>query len=211
MPFDPTPPDPHPVVASELDDYMDAATLFWSEWIVNYDFPHQLRLAAEVEVQSHEVQSDVGHQFHRLRDRTASLALKLEAGLVAHKFLLLLVLLGSAAGGFLAGGDWKPRELKFILALHFLHSQRPLCAEEAMFSYGRFLNVLRRKGYRKLPSETPEEFAGRIRSPLLRDAAQEFTRLYNAARYGGKRPPLSVVRDTLRRISAVSGHANFAA
>lgn len=210
IPFDPTPPDPRPVVASELDDYMDAVTLFWSEWIVNYDFSHQLRLAAEVEVQSHEIQRDVSHQFHRLRDQTAGLALKLEAGLVAHKFLLLLVLLGSVAGGVLTGSDWRPRELKFIWSLNFRHSERPLSVEEATFSYGRFLNVLRGKGYRKLPSETPEEFARRIGPPLLRDAAQEFTRLYNAARYGGKRPSLPVVRDRLKRISAASGQANFA-
>lgn len=210
VPFDPTPPDPNPVVASELDDYMDAAGLFWSEWIVNYDFSHQLRLAAEVEVQSHEVQRDVGHQFHRLQDQTAGLALKMEAGLVAHKFALLLFLLGSAAGGVLAGGDWRPRELKFFWSLRFLHSERPLSSEEATLSYGRFLDLLGRKGYRKLSSETPKEFSKRIGPPLLREAAQEFTQLYNAARYGGKRPSLPVVRETLRRISDASGEANFA-
>jgi protein-glutamine gamma-glutamyltransferase len=210
VPFDPTPPEAHPVVASGLDEYMDAATLFWSEWIVNYDFSHQLRLAAEVEVQSHEVQGDVIHLFHRFQDQTADLALKLEAGLVAHKILLLLVLLGSGAGGVLAAGEWRPRELKFIWLLNFLHPERPLSVEEARFSYGRFLKVLRRKGYRKLCSETPEEFARRIGPPLLRDLAQEFTRLYNEARYGGKRPPLAVVRDTLKRISEAGRQTNFA-
>lgn len=205
IPFDPTPPDPHPVVASELDDYMDALTLFWGEWVVNYDFSHQLRLATEVEIQSHEVQTDISHHFHRIRTKMAGLALEAEAGLVAHKLLLLLVLIGSAAGSALVGSNWSPQELKFIWSLNFRHSARPLTLEEATFSYHRFLNILQRKGYRKLHSETPEEFAGRIGPVLLRDTVQDFTRLYNTARYGGKCLSFPVLRDTLKKVSAASG------
>ncbi|HEX5412532.1 MAG TPA: DUF3488 and transglutaminase-like domain-containing protein [Terriglobia bacterium] len=208
IPFDPTPPDPNPVVASRLDDYVDALTLFWSEWIVNYDFSHQLRLATEVEAQSHELQNDVSRHFHRLRTQMAGLALKLEGGLVAHKFLLLLVLLGSAAGGMVAGGDWNLQELKFIWSLRFLRSDQPLTADDVTFSYRRFMKILRGHGYRKLPSETPEEFARRLRPPLLRGTAQQFTRIYNAARYGGQRPSLPVLKGMLNRISAASGQAS---
>ena len=39
--FDPTPADPNPIRAGAWDDYVDALNLFWSEWIVNYDFSHQ--------------------------------------------------------------------------------------------------------------------------------------------------------------------------
>ena len=209
IPFDPTPPDPRPVIASDLDDYMDALSLFWSEWVINYDFSHQMRLAAQVEVQAHEVQRDVRHHFHRLRTNLTGLALKVERGLVAHKFLLLLVLLGTASGVALAGNDWRLQELKFIWSLKFPHSDRPLTREEATFSYHRFLNILQKKGFHKLSSETPEEFARKIGPPPLRARAGEFTRLYNAARYGGQRPSLPILRGVLQEISAARGQANF--
>jgi protein-glutamine gamma-glutamyltransferase len=209
IPFDPTPPDPHPVTASELDDYADALSLFWSEWVINYDFSHQARLATQVEVQSHEVQRDVRHHFHSLRAKLAGLALKLERGLVAHKFPLLLALIGTALGVALAGNDWSLQELKFIWSLNLLHSDRPVTLEQATFSYHRFLNILRKKGFHKLPSETPAEFARKIAPPLLRDLAGEFTRLYNAARYGGERPSLPVLRGMLQEISGARGQANL--
>ena len=208
IPFDPTPPDPRPVIASELDNYMDALTLFWSEWVINYDFSHQVRLATQVEVQSNEVQRDVRHQFHSLRTKLAGLSLKLERGLVAHKFLLLLVLLGTAVGVALGGNDWSLQELKFIWSISFPSSDRPLTLEEATFSYHRFLSILRKKGLHKLPSETPEEFARKIGPPLLRDLAGEFTRLYNRARYGGERPSIPVLRGMLQEISAARCQAN---
>jgi protein-glutamine gamma-glutamyltransferase len=209
IPFDPTPPDPHPVIASELDDYMDALTLFWSEWVINYDFSHQVRLATQVEVQSHEVQRDVRHRFHSLRTKLAGLALKFERGLVAHKFPLLLALIGTALGVALAGNDWSLQELKFIWSLNLLHSDRPVTLEEATFTYRRFLNILRKKGFQKLPSETPAEFARKIRPPQVRDLAGEFTRLYNATRYGGERPSLPVLRGMLQEILGVRGQVNF--
>ncbi|TAM82776.1 MAG: DUF3488 domain-containing protein [Acidobacteria bacterium] len=209
IPFDPTPPDPHPVIASGLDDYMDALTLFWAEWVVNYDFSHQVRLATQVEIQLHRVHDNVSHHFYRLRTAMAGLALKLEAGLVAHKFLLLFVLLVTAAGIALLASEWSIQELRFILALKFPRSDRPLTVEEATLSYHHFLNIVREKGFLKLPSETPEEFAEKISPPTLRGAAREFTRLYNAARYGGTRPSLPALRGMLRGISAACGQANL--
>jgi protein-glutamine gamma-glutamyltransferase len=207
IPFDPTPPDPHPVIASELDDYIDTLSLFWSEWIINYDFSHQMQLATQAEVQSRRLQGDVNHRFDHLRAELAGFALRVERRLVAHKFLLLLVVIGIAAGLVLGGRDWTLQELKFLWVCNILHSDRPLTLQEASFSYHRFLNILVEKGFRKLPSETPQEFARRLdRSPLA-DRAREFTRLYNAARYGGERPSLALLWGLLQEISDVPGAA----
>jgi transglutaminase-like putative cysteine protease len=205
IPFDPTPPDPHPVIASELDNYMDALTLFWSEWVVNYDFSHQARLAAQAEVQSHEVQRDVRHHFNRLRGEMVRLALTLEKGLVTNKLLLLFVILGTAAGIVLAAGGWSVEQMRFFWACNLLRADRPVTLHEATFSYHRFLKILRKKGFRKLPSETPQEFAHKIGPPLLRDLAGEFTKLYNAARYGGEHPSLPLLRTMLQEISGTAG------
>ncbi len=205
IPFDPTPPDPHPVVSSELDDYMDALSLFWSEWVINYDFSHQMQLATQVEVQSHRLRQDFSYHFDRLRREMADLSLKLEGGLIANKFLLVLAMVGIAAGLVLGGKDWNLHELKFRWACSFPHSDRPLTCEEATFSYHRFLKILGKKGYRKFPSETPQEFAQKLERTPLADRAREFTRVYNAARYGGEQFSLVLLRGMLQEISEIAG------
>ena len=65
-----------------------------------------------------------------------------------------------------------------------------------------------KEGFHKLPWETPQEFAQKLKRPPLARHAQEFTRLYNAARYGGERPSLAILRAMLQEISqvAVSAH-----
>ena len=199
--FNPTPPDPHPAVASEMDNYADALTLFWNEWVINYDFSHQMRLATQVEFQTHAVQRDVHHHFDLLRGHLARLTLALERGLVRHKFLLLVVILGTLAGFVLAASGWDVQELKFFWAYSFLRADRPATLLEATFSYRRFLNIVRKKGFRKMSSETPQEFADKIAPTLLGEQAIKFTRLYNATRYGGERPSLPLLKEMLREIS----------
>jgi protein-glutamine gamma-glutamyltransferase len=208
VPFDPTPPDPHPVIASELDNYVDALNLFWSEWIINYDFSHQMQLATQVEVLSYRVQKDVHHHFARLRTQMAGLALRMKGSLVAHKFLVLLAMIGIALGMMLGGRNWNLQQLGFLWACAVLRSDRPPTTQEATASYHRFLNILEKKGFHKFPWETPQEFARKLKRPPLAKPAQEFTRLYNAARYGGERPSLALLRGMLREISeiAVSAH-----
>jgi len=205
IPFDPTPPDPHPVVASELDNYMDALTLFWNEWIINYDFSHQVRLAAQVEFQTHTVQRDVHHHFDVLRGQLARLTLALEGGLVKNKFLLLLLILGATGGFVLAAGRWDVQELKFFWTCSLLRTDRPATLQEATFSYRRFLNIVRKKGFQKLPWETPREFAEKIAHPELGQRARKFTQLYNATRYGRERPSLPILRTMLQDISGARG------
>jgi transglutaminase-like putative cysteine protease len=209
IPFDPTPPDPNPVIPSQLDNYVDALTLFWSEWVINYDFSHQVRLATQVEVQSHNVQEDVSHRFDHLRTELAGMAKKIESLLVAHKFLLLVVMLAMTAAFLLGGKNWDFQELRFLWASMVLRSERPLSLQEATYSYHHFLNILQTKGFRKLPCETPEEFVQKIEPSLLRGKAGDFTRLYNAARYGGERPSLPIVAGMLQEISALDarGHS----
>ena len=66
VPFDPTPADPHPVLPGEWDDYVDTAALFWNEWIINYDFGHQVQLAREVEQDSRNFQQLFRQRSERL-------------------------------------------------------------------------------------------------------------------------------------------------
>jgi len=183
---------------------MDALTLFWNEWVINYDFSHQMRLATQVEVQTRAVQRGVHHHFDRLRRQLAQLSLTLERGLVTHKFLLLLVILATVAGFALATGGWDIQELKFFWTCSLLGADRPATLQEATASYRRFLNIVRKKGFRKIPSETPQEFAEKIGPAPLGRQAREFTRLYNATRYGPERPSLPLLSKMLQDISGTA-------
>lgn len=207
IPFDPTPPDPHPVIVSDLDNYVDTLTLFWNEWVINYDFSHQARLATQVEVQTHTFQQDVHHHFDSLRGQLTRITLTLERGLVMHPFLLLLVILGTAAGFALAAGRWSLQELKFFWRCNLLRADLPVTLQDATFSYHHFLKILRKKGYQKLPSDTPQEFVQKIEPPALAGKAAEFTRLYNATRYGGEHPSLPIWRGLLQELSRIAGPA----
>jgi transglutaminase-like putative cysteine protease len=204
IPFDPTPPDPNPVVTSELDNYMDALTLFWNEWIINYDFSHQMRLATQAEFQSHAVQRDVHRHFTFLRGQLARLTVALEEGLIRNKFLLLLIILGTLSGFVLASAGWDVQELKFFWICNLLCANRPATLQEATFSYRRFLTIVGQKGFRKLPWETPQEFAEKIGPAVLGEHARKFTQLYNQTRYGGKRPSLPLLKEMLQQISGTT-------
>lgn len=204
IPFDPTPPDPNPVVASELDNYMDALTLFWNEWVINYDFSHQVRLATQAEFQTHVLQRDVNYYFNFLRSQLERLTFGMEEALVRNKFLLLLIIIGTLSGFVLAAAGWDVQDLKFFWTCNLLCADRPATLQEATFSYRRFLNIVRQKGFRKLPSETPREFAEKIGPAALGEQARKFTRLYNATRYGGDRPSLPLLKGMLQQISAIS-------
>ena len=53
--FDPTPADPNPPKTSlfaRLGFYVDAAEVFWQDWVLNYDLDRQLQLASSMEQKS---------------------------------------------------------------------------------------------------------------------------------------------------------------
>ena len=73
---------------------------------------------------------------------------------------------------------------------------------DATLLYQRMLHVLKRHGYQKPPWFTPAEFAGSLPEGDLGAAVAEFTRAYNALRFGGRTeaaPRLSLLLDNLQR------------
>ena len=85
IPFDPTPADPHPVLPGEWDDYVDTAALFWNEWIINYDFGHQVQLAREIEQDSRDFQQIFRRRSERLKRQGIRNAFRIEGWLMSHK------------------------------------------------------------------------------------------------------------------------------
>ena len=192
IPIDPTPPDPHPVLPGEWDDYVDTAALFWSEWIINYDFSHQVQLAREVEQDSHNFQQIFRQRSESLKRRGIHAAFRFEGWLMTHKLLVLLIMLAILAGLILTDKSGALAEWRFRLAWRFARRDAAVNPREASLTYQRLLGALQNKGFRKKPAQTPREFAYSFLTTPLGPGVMEFTKLYNTLRYG--QAPVSITR-----------------
>jgi transglutaminase-like putative cysteine protease len=208
IPFDPTPADPNPVPAGVFDDYIDAMGLFWSEWIINYDFAHRAQLAQSVEQESRQLQQKLKQRVDRFQKQVIRLAYRAEGWLMAHKVLLFLFMLAVLAALIGAEKIASLAELRFLWAWRFRRRDLSLSPREATMTYQRFLKVLRKKRIKKSPAQTPQEFASTFLGSPLAGLVAEFTRLYNALRFGGL--PVSLVRlrelvEQIRRTRTIRG------
>jgi transglutaminase-like putative cysteine protease len=203
FPFDPTPPDPNPISGGDwgaLEDYYDAVNLFWNEWIINYDFAHQMQLAQQFDQKSRQAQMHYRRSMRDFREALIRDATLLEVWLMAHKLLVLLFMLAVLAYLLLEGRDLTLDDLRFLWAWRFRPGEMTLGPREAAFTYQRFMRIMEKKGYRKPPSQTPREFAQGLEGTVLSWPVNEFTRLYNAFRYGRAVVSLLDLRRLLERI-----------
>lgn len=172
--------------------YLDALSSTWQEWVINYDWMHQLRIAHQVQthVEQHALQArryfdDVPNQ---LQDRLLAWvrAIPARRGLGMPLLFLLASLL-------LAVALWRSGRLSWLwmlgrrdpAALRAWHVQR------ASRSWQRLQRCLRRAGYLRRPAETPEEFAARLAPPGLRDALLAYLHHYERLRFGHSRDELA--------------------
>src|SRR5271157_1654814 len=199
VPFDPTPADPKLASSGAwniLGDYLDALDLFWNEWVINFDYAHQFRLAMEVESRSQHYQRLVMLRLDRVEKGGARAALAAEEWLVAHKLVVRVLMLAALAA--LAGAE-KRSSLSGVRVAGGGGRRRrggSLDRRDAVLTYRRFLKAVARKGFRRLPAQTPREFALALRGTSLEASAVEFTAAYNALRFGGAPVPI----DRLRRL-----------
>ncbi|MDR3677484.1 MAG: transglutaminaseTgpA domain-containing protein [Acidobacteriota bacterium] len=201
IPFDPTPADPHPVLPGEWDDYVDTAALFWNEWVINYDFSHQVLLAREIEQDSRNFQQVFRQRSDRLKRLGIRAAFRIEGWLMAHKLLVLVIMLGILAGLILTDKSGTLKELRFRLAWRFARRDSALEPRQATLTYQRLLSTLQKKGFRKKPSQTPREFAISFISTPWGPGVMEFTKLYNTLRYGQAAVSIARLRTILEEIA----------
>ena len=183
--FDPTPSAVERAgLLSRLNKYIDWLQLSWSEWVINYDFGHQMQMAQNVQRVSRNWTESFRAWFERQqsdnRQRLKSLQLRHETlGLLLPLLLLLLLLaLRYEVIGKLT------RWLRLYWQLHAPESPQanPLLASRL---YAELLRLLERHGFARHPAQTPLEFASSVQTPALAPAVSEFTRIYASARFGG--------------------------
>jgi len=182
--FDPTPPDPSSgatSLSSRLALWADAASMFWQEWIISYDLDRQLTLAFQMQ------QSRRRFSLHWLSSAWSSLGKSWErtarapAAIYAWGFFALAILVILAAA-------WpRLREWRRLLIRKRRLERGQGDQNDAAIVYRQLLKRLRKRGMEKAPAQTPAEFARTIPQGALATIVDDFTRIYNALRFGNRR------------------------
>jgi transglutaminase-like putative cysteine protease len=183
--FDPTPAAPMQMHTgwSRSMLYLDALASFWREWVINYDAGHQYSLGREATHNSVEWFQRARNWAHRRHEALLSAARRTQQnvsdspvkwGSAGAVFVFLLLVAANA------GRVWRGFRDRRLAA-------RPEASPRlaATVWYGRMTRMLERKGWRKSPAQTPEEFLSSIQDELMRESAATFTRHYESARFGG--------------------------
>src|ERR1043165_8052498 len=163
--------------------YTDAMASFWREWIVKYDVAHQYNLSQQTAQKGRYMAYQVRRWFNNHYQQLLARARK-----VANKVSL-------------APGSWAIRTLLIVIILvlilnlrrlwqtfhRFMLTTRPDKSPRMAASlwYEKMLRKVRRKGWQKIETQTPSEFANSIRDEQLQQRVQEFTSRYEGARFGG--------------------------
>ena len=200
--FDPTPPAQDYRARTwwtHFENYLDAFELWWSEWVINYDFSHQVTLFRSLGRNTRSWAFRTHLYLRQLRRSITRDLKQAQSQLLTSPYLapgaLLLV--------FLIVGIWRGRQLMDSLRGTWLLRRgagTSVRGYEATLTYQQLLKVLARKGFRKRPAQTPLEFASSLPGVELSPFVVEFTQLYNHARFGHL--PAQSVRllDLLRQV-----------
>jgi transglutaminase-like putative cysteine protease len=203
--FDPTPGGDvvHPMgMMARMAMYWDWFQLAWSEWIVNYDFGHQLRIGESTLHDTRDWTAKLREYYHLKEDQAMRFLLKLDRQIESSRFSLpavlvfLLVLLLWLRGGAL---------IRYAVARWHLGARRGGNATPslAIFEYQELLKLLEKRGWRKSPSQTAREFAAAIPATEIAKPVMQFTELYHAARFGTAPAPAEHMSQLLRTIREV--------
>ena len=185
--FDPTPPSngSEAGLFSRLNLYLDWMQLTWNEWVVNYDFAHQLVMAKSVRQNSTDYSESFRRWFRRTQERGMTGLTEWQRH---HAYLSMVFPVALVFLLVVLRFDWI-RSLARWLSLA-LQMRQPTALRNnpqlASRLYAEMLRVLEKRGYTRAETQTPGEFAATLPlQPNLRSAVGEFTSLYTEARFGG--------------------------
>lgn len=183
--FDPTPATAQSFgLLSRVGLYIDWLQLSWAEWVINYDFSHQLQMAAAVQRSSRNWTDSARASYLKMEWKGRRWLKSWEKEHAALGVMLpgmLILLLVAVRYDLLRTAI---RRLRWYLQLRGPEEARanPQLASRL---YSELLRLLERRGFARRDSETPLEFASSVQMPALAPAVQEFTRIYGHARFGG--------------------------
>ncbi len=194
--FDPTPPDPSASpdgLWTQVSLFFDAADQFWHDWVVGYDFDHQLYLASRMQAGGRRL------RFSWMDDVADWVQSGVQAG---RSWAIPLLVLGALAVLALlytpAMSRWTRNTLRLRRA-----RRGEAHPSDATLLYGRMLELLERRGYQKPPWLTPAEFVRVLPASELAVLVEDLTGAYNQVRFGGQREAATRMVRLLGRIEVL--------
>jgi hypothetical protein len=203
--FDPTPPGAGDATGlfSRLALYVDWFQLNWNEWVINYDFSHQIQLAKSVRQNSTDWAGLARRKFERMKRRGMN---GLTAWQAVHPRLSIVFPIALVFALVVLRFDWIRAALRW-LALFWQVRRAPTERNNPQLAsrlYAELLRLLEKRGLARPITQTPLEFAtsSGLR-PDLAGPVREFTELYAQARFGDKPCDSFRLRALLEQIRAV--------
>jgi protein-glutamine gamma-glutamyltransferase len=204
--FDPTPPGgaKRSGLFQRLNMYWDWFQYAWGEWVINYDFSHQLSLAQNAQKASRDWGESARKYYHEKQEQALNFIIALDKRFEASPYFLpsLLVLL-IALLLYLRGRSL----IAYILARWSLRARNSgnVTASLATVEYREMLRLLEKRGWKKSPSQTAQEFAAALPVADFAAPVLQLTELYQSARFGNHPAPvaqmsslLSAIREMIR-------------
>jgi transglutaminase-like putative cysteine protease len=204
--FDPTPPgnEQHGGLLERMSMYWDWFQFAWGEWIINYDFGHQITLAQSVQKTSRDWGEGARKYYQEKQRQILQLIVKIDRKTEASPYFLpsvlvflvtlLIYLRGRSMFGYLMA-RWSLRA----------RSTGNVTASLATLEYREMLRLLEKRGWKKAESQTPLEFAAAIPAAEIAGPVAQLTALYQSARFGDRPGPaqqmsalLSAIRELTR-------------
>lgn len=200
MTFDPTPPGNASGggLLQRISFYWDWFQFTWSEWVINYDFSHQMSLAVNVRNSSRDWTARARKYYHQKQQQAMKFLLAADARVEASSYFLPGVLLMLFALLFYVRGR---AMIGYAIARWSLRASRggSVTASLAALEYREMLRLLEKRGWKKAPAQTALEFASSIPAELSAPVAQ-LTELYHSARFGNHPAPAEQMSFLLRSI-----------
>jgi len=197
--FDPTPADPSPASAGWLSRaglVLDAADQFWQDWVLGYDFEHQITLAARMQETGRQL------RFTWMSDATTGFETGARA---ARRYAVPILIVFALAAAAIFYGPILLRKLRADLRVR--RAQRGEAqASDATMLYERMLRVLEHRGLQKPPWLTPAEFARVLPASELAMLVEDLTGAYNEFRFGGRTDAAPRMVRLLRRIETLESN-----
>jgi protein-glutamine gamma-glutamyltransferase len=199
--FDPTPPGSgeHSGFFGRLSLYWDWFQFTWGEWVINYDFSHQMTLGQAMHRSSRSWIDRVHDSYRSRRDAMMRALLGLDRRIEVSPWFLPGALVLLVAVLFALRGKWL---IRYAFARWSLRARRVgnLTASLAALEYAEMLRLLEKRGWKKSPSQTPLEFAAAIPAPEVFAPVAQLTELYQSARFGDNPAPIEQMSSLLRSI-----------
>jgi len=200
--FDPTPAGVPQVRSgfARVMLYLDAMATFWRDWVVNYDSAHQYSLERQVAHNGFEWYQNL-HSWARRRygemlsaaRRTQQTVTQAPGRWSAAGVGATILLLAAANLGRLL----RALRLRRIAAQP---DREPALA--ATIWYQRMTQALAKRGWRKSPAQTPQEFAESVDNQPVQKVVAEFTAHYERARFGASSEDARRLPELCEQVSA---------